>query len=163
MTVKAMGFRFRIGPFTFGSSGARLSLWRGGTGVSMPLSGAGKTFGKVRVGPISWFGRSGQSQFYSDCSENSQPFTLEQATAVEAFGADKNLHEKLRQTGMPWRGVQERLREELPSHVTESDRVAYALVPKALTAAFGQQGAAWTTERRPSKGGSGFTTWIVVR
>ena len=43
------------------------------------------------------------------------------------------------------------------------DRLAYGLVPKAMTAAFGQQGAAWGTEKRPSKGGSGLTTWIVVK
>lgn len=158
-----MGFRFRLGPFTFGSSGARLSVWRGGTGVSLPLSGTGQTFGKMRIGPLSWYGRSGQSESHSDYSVIAQSVSPEEAVAVEAFGADKNFHERLRQTGMPWRGVQERLKEELPSHVTESDRVAYALVPKAMTAAFGQQGAAWITEKRPSKRSSGFTTWIVVR
>lgn len=136
-----MGFRFRFGPFTFGSSGTRLSLWRGGTGVSVPLSQTGKTFGKVSVGPLSWYSRPRRSQSYPDYSRNSQSFTPEEAAAVEAFGADKNFHERLR-TGMPWRGVQERLKEQLPSHVTDSDRVAHVLVPKAMTATFGQQGAA---------------------
>ncbi len=47
-----MSFRFRIGPFTFGSTGVRLSLWGRGMGASIPLSGKGRSFGKVRVGPI---------------------------------------------------------------------------------------------------------------
>ena len=52
-----MRFRFRLGPFTFGRSGTRLSLWKGGTGVSIPLSkkNKGGTFGKVKVGPVIGF------------------------------------------------------------------------------------------------------------
>src|SRR5262245_57371864 len=54
-----MGFRFRIGPFTFGRSGTRLSLWRRGTGISAPLSGKSRLFGKIGFGPLSWhFGDS---------------------------------------------------------------------------------------------------------
>jgi len=54
-----MSFRFRLGPFTFGRSGVRLSLWRRGTGFSVPLSGKGRAFGKTTVGPVSWyFGRT---------------------------------------------------------------------------------------------------------
>jgi hypothetical protein len=54
-----MGFRFRIGPFTFGRSGTRLSLWRSGTGVSVPVSGKGRSFGKIGFGPLNWhFGGS---------------------------------------------------------------------------------------------------------
>jgi hypothetical protein len=47
-----VSFRFRIGPLTFGRTGVRLSLWGRGIGVSIPLSGKGRSFGKVRVGPI---------------------------------------------------------------------------------------------------------------
>ncbi len=52
-----MRFRFRIGPLTFGKSGTRLSLWKGGTGVSIPLSkkNKGGTFGKVKAGPVMTF------------------------------------------------------------------------------------------------------------
>lgn len=46
-----MGFRFRLGPFTFGRTGTRLSLWSGGVGFSTPLSGKGRTFGTVGIGP----------------------------------------------------------------------------------------------------------------
>lgn len=50
-----MGFRFRLGPFTFGRSGTRLSLGGGGAGVSVPLSGKGRSFGKIGLGPFSWY------------------------------------------------------------------------------------------------------------
>lgn len=49
-----MGFRFRIGPFTFGRTGIRLSLWRFGTGLSISLFGKGRSFSKIGFGPLSW-------------------------------------------------------------------------------------------------------------
>ncbi len=54
-----MRLRFRLGPFTFGKGGTRLSPWKGGSGVSVPLSKKkkGGTFDKVRIGSISaYFG-----------------------------------------------------------------------------------------------------------
>jgi hypothetical protein len=162
-----MGFRFRLGPFTFGRSGVRLSLWRGGSGISIPLSGKGRTIGKVGVGPLSWYGQSGESQ--PSKPANSGPavslhtLAFEEVAAIEAFRADQRFLKRLQQNGMPWRGVQERLKEKLPSHLAALDRIAFDLVPKAMSAVFGQQGAAWSTEKRPSKGGSGLTTWIVVK
>jgi len=48
-----VSFRFRIGPFTFGRRGIRLSLWGHRGGVSAPLSGKDQSFGKIRMGPIS--------------------------------------------------------------------------------------------------------------
>jgi len=51
-----VGFRFRLGPFTFGRTGTRLSLWRKRGGVSVPLTGKSKnTFGVLRAGPFRWF------------------------------------------------------------------------------------------------------------
>lgn len=51
-----MSIRFRIGPFTFGSSGTRLSIWRRGSGFSMPLSGqSSDSFGKVKFGIFNFF------------------------------------------------------------------------------------------------------------
>ena len=50
-----MGFRFRVGPLTFGRTGTRLNLWRRGTGVSIPLSGKGRSFGRISVGPVVWY------------------------------------------------------------------------------------------------------------
>jgi hypothetical protein len=94
---------------------------------------------------------------------NPHAFTSEEVAAIEAFRADQRFLARLQKNGMPWRGVQERLKEELPDHSGALDRIAYGLVPKAMSAVFGQQGAAWGTEKRPSKGGSGLTTWIVVK
>lgn len=51
-----MRIRFRLGPFTFGKSGTRLSFWRGGTGISIPLfNRKTKSFGKIRLGIFSFY------------------------------------------------------------------------------------------------------------
>lgn len=51
-----MRTRIRIGPFTFGKSGMRLSMWRGGTGFSLPLfNKRSRSFGKVKLGIFSFF------------------------------------------------------------------------------------------------------------
>jgi hypothetical protein len=162
-----MGFRFRLRPFTFGRTGTRLSLWLGGIGFSTPLSGKGRTFGKVGIGPLSWYGKSGKDLSAPPREEvaavEPNPFSAYEDAAIDAFRADIRFLERLQQMGMPWRGVQERLKEELPNHLPDLDNVAYGLVPKAMNIAFGQQEAAWGTEKRPSKSGTGLTTWIVVK
>ena len=162
-----MGFRFRLGPFTFGRTGTRLSLWLGGTGLSTPLSGKGRTFGKVGIGPLSWYGQSGNSPSALPSEEAAavepNPLGAYEGAAINAFRADQHFLERLQQKGMPWRGVQERLKEELPHHLPDLDHIAYGLVPKAMNITFGQQEAAGGTEKRPSKMGTGFTTWIVVK
>lgn len=51
-----MSLRFRLGPFTFGKSGTRLSLWSGGTGVSIPLTNKkAQSFGKIKFGFFSYY------------------------------------------------------------------------------------------------------------
>lgn len=51
-----MSLRFRIGPFTFGTGGTRLSLWRGGTGFSIPIfNKKAQSFGKIRFGIFSYY------------------------------------------------------------------------------------------------------------
>jgi len=133
----------------------------------MPLSGKGRSFGKVGIGPLSWHGQSGKSRPSTPAEKgsavNPHAFTSDEVAAIEAFRADQLFIESLHQSGMPWRRVQERLKEELPRHLGALDSIAYGLVPKAMSAVFGQQGAAWGTEKRPSKGGPGLTTWIVVK
>jgi hypothetical protein len=59
-----MKTRFRIGPFTFGKSGVRFSSWRRGTGVSVPLTNRRKnrSFGKLKVGPFSFYFRGKKSK-----------------------------------------------------------------------------------------------------
>lgn len=162
-----MGFRFRLGPFTFGRTGTRLSLWFRGGGISTPLSGKGRTFGKVRVGPLSWYGQSGENPHALPHEESAQVehhlIDANERAAIEAFRTDASFLGRLQQKGMPWRGVQERLKEELPSHLPDQDNIAYGLVPKAMEITFGQQGTAWGTEKRPARSGTGMTTWIVVK
>jgi hypothetical protein len=82
--------------------------------------------------------------------------------AIKAVRSDGQFIEKLRRNGMPWRGVLERLKEALPDVLSDRDKIAYGLVPKAMNAVFGKQDAAWRTEKRPARSGSGFTTWIVI-
>ena len=51
-----MRTRFRIGPFTFGKSGMRLSSWKGGAGFSIPFfNRTASSFGKVRLGIFSFY------------------------------------------------------------------------------------------------------------
>ena len=51
-----MGLRFRIGPFTFGKSGIRLSIWSRGTGFSTPITNRKSlSFGKAKFGMFSYF------------------------------------------------------------------------------------------------------------
>jgi hypothetical protein len=78
-----MGFRFRIGPFTFGRTGTRLSFWRSGTGISVPLSGKGRTSGKVGLGPLSWY--FGGSRRTKDAWRD-DPATERQKSFADALG-----------------------------------------------------------------------------
>ena len=85
-----------------------------------------------------------------------------EGAVIKAFGSDRQFLERLLHYGVPWRGVQERLKEELPESLIDRDNIAYRLVPKVMDAVFGQQNTVWKTEKRPSKSGKGFTTWIVI-
>ena len=85
-----------------------------------------------------------------------------ECAAIEAFRGDGQFLDRLRRYGLPWRGVQERLREALPDFLSDRDNTAYNLVPKAMDAVFGPRENAWKIESRPSESGSGYTTWIVV-
>jgi hypothetical protein len=165
-----MRFRFRVGPLTFGKSGTRLSLWKGGTGVSIPLSkkNKGGTFGKVKAGPVMGFFGSPFSK--SSTKQNRQKkihnltgsFSVEEKTAIEAVSNDKHFINKLQKYGVPWRGIQEALNRALPEHLSARSNIAYKLVPKAMNTIFGKQNTAWKTEKRPSKSGNGETTWVVL-
>ena len=159
-----MGFRFRLGPFTFGRSGARLSVGRRGVGLSIPLTGRGRTFGRIGFGPFNWYfgGTQAAASDARSGDEGSNQTTPYEIAAIEALRSDQEFIERLRRFGVPWRGVQERLKEEFPHLIPDRDKMAYALVPKALDSVFGPQEKGWTTEKRPSKSGKGNTTWIVT-
>lgn len=153
-----MKLRFRIGPFTFGKNGVRFSVWKGGTGVSIPLSeGGGDTFGKVKLGPVSaYFNPAKKKQVL-------EKFDSIEARAASVLLEDQSLLSRLEISGVPWIGVQECLKDALPRDLRNRNNVAYSLVPRVMNAAFGPQNKAWETEKRPAKSGSGETTWIVLR
>jgi hypothetical protein len=159
-----MSFRFRLGPFTFGRSGVRLSLWSRLFGFSIPLSGEGRAFSRIGFGPFRWFFNGSPAPQGGEAELEKRLHTLgsHERAAIKAFGCDLQFLEKIQQFGVPWRGVQERLKEELPDTVPNRNDVAYSLVPKAMDIVFGEQESAWKTEKRPSKSGNGYTTWIVT-
>lgn len=163
-----MGFRFRLGPFTFGRTGIRLSLWRRGAGMSVPLTGKGRTFGKVGVGPVNYnFSGSPNKKSVKHHGELETENILSvlssfEKEAVNSFRTDRQFINRISQYGVPWRGVQERLKEELPENLQDRDQIAYKLVPKAMDIIFGGQKTGWQTEKRPAKSGRGYTTWIVI-
>ena len=82
--------------------------------------------------------------------------------AIEAFSEKFDFQERISNFGVPYRAVLEVLKEELPDLLTDKDRVAYQLVPRAMTAVYGEQGVGWVTERREAKSSSGHTTWIII-
>jgi hypothetical protein len=97
-----------------------------------------------------------------EADEEQDTLATYEAATIEAFKNDKDFLSRLTQYGVPWRGVKERLKELLPDVLSDRDTIAYQLVPKAMTALFGEQDIGWTTEKRPSKSGSKPTTWVVV-
>ena len=164
-----MRFRLRLGPFTFGCGGTRLSIWSSATGVSAPLSKTkGRTFGKIGVGPVSsYFGGSSfnpvaKQNNQAEVSSKQRNIGFDEDPAIEALGSDWQFLNKLQSYGMPWRGVQERIKGELPEGLVNRDDVAYKLVPKAMDSIFGRQNTAWKSEKRPSRSNKGFTTWILI-
>jgi hypothetical protein len=85
------------------------------------------------------------------------------AIALNGFRNNKPTLDRIRRTGLPWRGVQQSLFEALPDVLDTQERnnLAYRLVPRAMNEIFGKD--KWETERRPSKSGSGTTTWIILK
>jgi len=128
----------------------------------------GRSFGKVGFGPFSWFfGGSpttptDKQDIQAEVEKKQQIVGPYEGAAIKALASDRQFLEKLRHYGVPWRGVQERLKEELPKDLIDREAIAYRLVPKAMDAVFGQQNIAWETEQRPSKSSKGLTTWIVI-
>jgi hypothetical protein len=98
----------------------------------------------------------------TDADEEQDILATYEDASIEAFKNDKSLLNRLKQYGVPWKGVQEQLKGSLPDVLSDRDNIAHHLVPKAMTAVFGEQEIRWKTERRASKSGSGLTTWIVV-
>ena len=98
-----------------------------------------------------------------DPDETEDALATYEDAAIQKFKSNKKFLERLRKDGVPWRGVQEELKSYLPDVLTDRDDIAYNLVPRAMTTAFGNQGTGWDTERRPSKRNpSRNTTWVII-
>ncbi|MEQ8353228.1 MAG: hypothetical protein RH862_17260 [Leptospiraceae bacterium] len=152
-----MRFRFRIGPFTFGKSGPRLSVWKRGSGISIPLSNkGGDTFGKIKEGRVSAHFGGSKAKRKSDAN------TSEEEMAITTFRTEERLLQQLRNGGVPWRAVQESLKSGLSDEIPDRNNMAYRLVPRAMDSVFGNQNYAWKTEKRPARRGAGDTTWITL-
>jgi DNA-directed RNA polymerase subunit F len=81
--------------------------------------------------------------------------------AIRGFCTDAHLIQQIRERGMPWRGVKEKLLAKLPSPLDDVDQLAFDNVRRTLNAAFGEGN--WTTEMRPRKSGvGGDVRWVVV-
>ena len=68
-----MRTRIRIGPFTIGRRGIRLSLWRRQTGFSIPLfNKKARSFGKIKLGLFSFYfnGKSKKKRSEKSLPEN---------------------------------------------------------------------------------------------
>ncbi|MEM3486263.1 MAG: DUF87 domain-containing protein [Candidatus Methanomethyliaceae archaeon] len=81
--------------------------------------------------------------------------------AIDSF-KNSDVPEKIRKSGVPWRGVMAKLESYLPEEWTDRADRAYNLVPKALSETFGEQEVGWSTEKRPKKSGSGTTVWVII-
>ncbi len=97
-----------------------------------------------------------------EAGEEQDTLATYEAATIEAFKNDHDFLSKLKRDGIPWRGVQEQLKGYLPDVLLDRDNIAFRLVPKAMTAVFGEQEVGWIAEKRPSKSGSKPTTWVVV-
>jgi hypothetical protein len=97
-----------------------------------------------------------------EADEEQDTLATYEAATIESFKNDNEFLYRLRQYGIPWKGVQEQLKGSLPDLLSDRDKIAYHLVPKAMTAIFGEQEIGWKTEKRPAKSGSKPTTWILV-
>jgi len=134
------------------------------------LTGKGSTFGKFGFGPFRWFFNDQKKQRKNDIDKNRhneierETYNLNsyQNTVIKSIKSDEKFLKNFRYHGLPWRGLQERIKKELPGDLMDLDKISYNLVPKTMEAIFGQQNTAWITEKRPSKSGAGFTTWIVI-
>ncbi len=98
---------------------------------------------------------------FADADEPEDALATYQSAAIRAVQEDEAFIERIRERGVPWRGVLERIKEELPDVMEDRDDVAYRLVPQAMTSIFGENG--WDTDKRPSASVAGrFTTWVVA-
>jgi hypothetical protein len=81
--------------------------------------------------------------------------------AISTVSHDRNLLDRLRANGVPWRGMVDVLEKALPDILADRNQIAYGLVRTFMDEVIGVE--KWQTERRPSRSGSGMTTWVVLK
>jgi hypothetical protein len=83
---------------------------------------------------------------------------------LQALAKDENFLQMLRNNGMPWRGVVQKIEQTLPSIIDDQEKnhLAYDLASVVISKFLGEENKNWKSERRPSKSKPGsFTTWVV--
>jgi hypothetical protein len=81
--------------------------------------------------------------------------------AIQRVGQNGELLKRIRATGIPWRGVLEELKKQLPQDYDDRDRLANELVPEFMNRNFGPK--KWKTDRKPSKSKPGaMTVWVFA-
>ncbi len=81
--------------------------------------------------------------------------------AIATVAQNKTVTDRIRASGMTWKGIMEALEQALPDVLDERDKIAYDLVREFMNEVF-EEGK-WQTERRQSKSGPGMTTWVVIK
>ena len=98
-------------------------------------------------------------------SEGGEPSTPEgidvlrslENKAIQSFRSSQHI-EKIKADGVPWGALNKFFEDNLPKNIDQREEIAYRLVPKALSVAFGPQDDAWETFSHESSG----KTWVRV-
>lgn len=109
------------------------------------------------VGPVPVAGADGQC----DAEEPVDALEVYSRSAFAALKADVKTLEKIRATGVPWRGIVAILEQALPTDMDNRSRFAYDLTRRALDEVLGKE--QWKTESRPAKRHSGNTTYVIMK
>jgi hypothetical protein len=83
---------------------------------------------------------------------------------LQALANDDNFLQMLRNNGMPWRAVVQKIEQILPAIIDDQEKnhLAYDLALTVIIKFLGEENKSWKSERRPSKSKPGsFTTWVV--
>lgn len=83
-----------------------------------------------------------------------------EARAIDVLRSHHETNSRLQsKDGLPWRAIQEVLKNALPEQLDDRDQIAYNLVPKALNSIFGPQDTAWESHKHPTSG----KTWVRLK
>lgn len=80
---------------------------------------------------------------------------------IQSVLQDATFLNKLKTEGMHWRGIIQKVEDSLPDEIAEKNHLAYELVPTILKEVLGEQNIAWKNERKLSRDGTQFVTWVV--